>query len=432
MQHACLALGLALAASGPSADGLDAVRAVLQRTEGAKAASDDVLVRRLVALGPSIAPALFTLVTGAGVEVLLVPDDSPESWLCPPDRVGPLALSALAELPSEPVLDVLRAQEAQAPERGVRVAELEVLGALHNARGLPLFFQIVHALGDELEQRSVRAPASDALVAILRADLQSFHALEGLASAAPLSEQLFVCEALSASGRPEACNLLRGLVGHGAELDLAAIEGLGELVRLYPWRMQDDVAATLRKTLEASDARLRATGARALGRIRDPLAITALVDCLKDGDRSVVRAALWALRECSGRHELVEAADWKRWLDAEHEWWRERGAPALAHLDPKEPGTLVDGLREFLAHPLAARQVADGLAGTLDRLDPAGQALVCRTLAQLGARSAVPALIEQLSSSEPSVRNAAWDALRVLTGADLPAEPRVWEEYAFG
>src|SRR5687767_14156518 len=124
------ALACVLAACAPpqrsSTDGLAAVRAVLQRSEGATPAKDEVLVRRLVALGPQAAPALFSLATGAGVEALLT-DDDPEAWMCPPDHVSVIALAALAELPGVPVRALLRAETRARPEREVRVVALDVL-----------------------------------------------------------------------------------------------------------------------------------------------------------------------------------------------------------------------------------------------------------------------------------------------------------------
>ena len=48
------------------------------------------------------------------------------------------------------------------------------------------------------------------------------------------------------------------------------------------------------------------------------------------------------------------------------------------------------------------------------------------------ARRAVPALVELLFEGDAEVRAAAWQALRALTGEELPAEPQLWETYAFG
>ena len=58
--------------------------------------------------------------------------------------------------------------------------------------------------------------------------------------------------------------------------------------------------------------------------------------------------------------------------------------------------------------------------------------MACGALAQLGDRRAVPTLVEQLSDSDAGVRQAAWSALRSLTGEDLPCEQSAWDELVDG
>jgi hypothetical protein len=43
----------------------------------------------------------------------------------------------------------------------------------------------------------------------------------------------------------------------------------------------------------------------------------------------------------------------------------------------------------------------------------------------------VPALVELLFEPAEEQRTAAWEALRALTGEDIPPEPQLWEAYAF-
>jgi hypothetical protein len=421
------------AAASPSLDGLAAVRSVLQRTEGATTCREDVLVRRLTALGAESAPALFTLVTGEAIEELLG-DTGPEAWLCAPDQVGALALATLAELPEVPVRAALRARVDAQPERAVRVAALTVLGQRASAGGLTLFFELLTESGDELELRSVRVPASEALAAILRADGEAVRVLERPLLAAPLAQQRLVCEALASAGRAEALVFLPKLIGRDVELDLVALETLAHFAERCPWRTSENTAAFLRATLDHRDARLRAAGARALGRARDTKSLAALIARLADPneDADVTRAALWALRETTGQPRLVAAEAWRAWLEAERTWWRDHGKPAAERLAQGDTSKLAATLRDAQKHPLAREAVVDGLLAVLTGLEDGTKPLACASLAQLGARQAVPALIELLFEQSAEVRAAAWKALRTLTGQDLPAEPRLWEDYAFG
>jgi hypothetical protein len=420
-----------LAAAGPSLDGLAAVRSVLQRTEGAASCPEDVLVRRLTALGSVAAPALFALVSGEAVEELLGESDA-AAWLCAPDRVGALALESLANLPELPVRASLRAAASARPERHVRVAALGVLGRQGSAGGFPLYFELLTESGEEIEMRAVRAPASAALAAILQADPQAARALEAPLLAASVAEQRLVCEALAGSGRAETCGLMQKLIGRDPELDLTVLEALADLAARFPWRLTENTLGLLRTGLEHSDARMRAAGARALGRMRDARATPALIARLDDPDADAQRAVRWALRECTGQTRISTREEWQAWLEGERSWWKHSGRARLDALTQGDTTQLAPAVRDALKHPLARQPLADGLLVILSGLEPGAKSMACATLAQLGARQAVPALVELLFEPDPLVRAAAWNALQRLTGETLPAEPLLWEEYAFG
>ena len=414
----------------PSLDELAAVRAVLRRSDGATAARDDVLVRRLVALGAAAAPALFSLASGEGIEALLV-DDAPEAWMCPPERVGELALAALADLPAVPVRDFLRAECRAHPALEGRVAALDVLGRQGSAEGLELYFEILAQSEAELEHRALRTTASGALLAMLRKDGATANLLGKPLLAASRGAQLLASEALADCNRGAAVRLLIKLFGRDPELDLAALDGLTRLGTRFPWRVGDEVTMRLRAALGQEDASMRAAAAQALGKLEDPQATPALIALLADGDGATRRAAQWALCETSGMKRITTAAEWHRWFEAERAWWREEGQGWLAAIDPADATRLTEAMRELLAHPFGRDQTADALAGALPELDPAAQRMACDTLARLGSRRAVPALIELLFEPGEELRSAAWAALRSLTGEDLPAEPQLWEAYAF-
>lgn len=415
--------------SSPSVDELAAVRAVLRRSDGATAARDDVLVRRLVALGPGAAPALFSLASGLGIEALLT-DDAPEAWMCSPDRVGELALAALADLPAVPVRIQLRVECSAHPSLEVRVAALDVLGRQGSAEGLDLYFEILAQGEAELDHRAMRTTACQALLTMLHRDGATANLLEKPLLSASIPAQLLVCEALSDCNRGAAVRLITKLFGRDAELDLAALDGLASLGSQFPWRVGDDVATRLRAVLGREDARLRAAAAQALGKIRDPQAAPMLIGLLADADGATRRAAQWALRETSGETRITAAAAWHRWLEAELAWWREEGQDRLAALDPADPTRIAEAVRALLDHPFGRDQSADALASALATFDPAAQLVACDALARLGSRRAVPALIELLFEPGEELRTAAWTALRTLTGEDLPAEPQLWEAYA--
>ncbi|HEX6883336.1 MAG TPA: HEAT repeat domain-containing protein [Planctomycetota bacterium] len=415
--------------ASPSRDGLAAVRAVFQRTEGATRAPEDVLARRLVALGTGAAPVLFELASGAGLEPLLgeLPD---ESWLCPPDQMPAIALAALGELPEVPVRELLRARCSAQRERETRVTALRVLAEQGTAGGLALYLELLDECGAELAHPSVRVPAVAGLRRLLVQDRQTLRQLEEPLAAASAPLGLVLCEALAASPDGDAVRLLTQLFGRTPELDLAALEALAALGERYPWSAGATVSKRLLAALGQEESDLRATAARALGRTRDPAAVPALIECLTVP--SLERTAEWALREITAQPGLAGAEAWRAWSAAESAWWRGEGERALAQLQPRSGGSIAAALRTLMAHPAGRDRTARALGPVLGELEPELAVLACQVLARLQARLAVPDLVALLSSSDARVREAAGAALRQLTGATLPAEPRLWEEHVAG
>lgn len=414
-----------------SKDALAAVRAIFQRTDGALAAPDDVLVRRLVALGSPSIPGLFSLANGNGIEALLGNDESAQ-WLCTTDHISELALDALGELPEVPVREHLRAACVAAPTRELRVAALAVLARQESTESLPLFFELCAMDLDELELRSVHAPATAALVRLLRANGRPLRTLEPLALAAPVPLQRIVARALATSPNTEAVGLLTKLSGRDPGLDIELLEALAVLGEHFPWLVGKPVAQRLFLTLEKGAPEARATAAQALGRMLDVRSVPPLVAALGDAELAVRRAASWALRTLTSQAHFDQPAEWMAWLAAEKEWWEASRERVLASFAPENASSLTLSLRALSKHPLARAEVAEQLIGTLDALAPEAQLVACDALAQMNARLAVPSLIELLYTGASEVREAAARALRSLTGQDLPSEPGPWEAYAAG
>ena len=169
-----------------------------------------------------------------------------------------------------------------------------------------------------------------------------------------------------------------------------------------------------------------------VGRVRDAKAAPTLIARLGDADPEVVGAAQWALRESTGQTRPAAREQWDAWLEAERTWWRDEGKTHVANLAAGDTTRLSQTLRDALKHPLARQPVVDALLATIADLGPDAKVMACATLAELRALDAVPGLVELLFENDARVHAAAWNALRALTGEDLPAEPRLWEEYAFG
>ncbi len=436
MSPALCAMTPALCAAPPAppaaCEGLGAVRAALVRKAPEERATSAQLVSRLTALGPPAIPGLFRVVTGEGIEELFAatPGGEEPDFLCEPDVLGGLALEALARLPASDVVDHLRLRLAQAPERDVRLAEMRVLTALGQARGLELVLEIARGLGHEILARPVREPLRTALTTILRSDEAAYSLL---ATQLPeLGDELVLLVAEALEQEPDGAGILVEILGRGPALERRALEALVALEDRLPWRVHLDVRAQVRSRLTHPNDEVRCAALLAVGRLHDADSLPALITCLEDGSAEAARAAQWSLQQVAGERESRQAGDWNAWVKAETAWLREEGALLRSELGTGEGSKMVASLRELLPHRMARDPVVEELVLLLPDLAPELQTLACDTLGRLGSRAAVPALVDLLSGEERAVREAAGRALRALCGQDLPAEPQPWEEYAFG
>ncbi len=437
---ACLVLAVALfgaqgsasAARAPASTGTEAVRVVLTRRNDIDNRTEQDLVQDLFHQGPELVPTLFELVTGDGLEAFYGSGDAPEpALLCSPDRIGELALGALALHPPGAVVAHLKQREAAQPTREARLAAARVLGALRSATGLELLLSISGALESELDYSSVRSALQQALAAILVGDSHAFPALEDAVPKLSRPVLLLVAGALEETGRPEGASLLGSLLGKDTQLDLAVLGSLAELERRFPWRIHIDVRPQIRSRLANPDPELRRAAATALGKMRDTDSFPNLIARLDDKHAGVARAALWSVRELSGTELPRTSREWSDWLERELAWWNDAGERLRQDLVPDDPARFVAALRELTPRRFGRDDLALELGEKLPALPPDLQVLTCNALGRMGSMHCVPALVDLLFNSERPARLAAWEALQALTEERFPPEPRLWEAYAF-
>ncbi|MBI5368468.1 MAG: HEAT repeat domain-containing protein [Planctomycetes bacterium] len=156
----------------------------------------------------------------------------------------------------------------------------------------------------------------------------------------------------------------------------------------------------------AADADVRRDAVVALGETRDPAAVPVLADrLLKDPDnlvRATAARALGRVRDRSTGPYLVAA------LKDAHEMVRWEACVALG--DVQDPATIPD-----LVRVLDSDECADC------RREAA------KSLGALLAKDALESLIAALSDRDEGVRKAAWDALKGITGQPFPRERAPWE-----
>jgi HEAT repeat protein len=414
-----LALGTLLLPVDPGEE----VLRILERQPDDQRSRTEV-VQALAGLGARGLPGLFEL--QAGLDAPLEP--STGAWWCPPDELPELALEALGQLPVDTVLEHVGRDASADTELQHRLASLRVLGRLGDARGLPLLCTLAATFEPrELRSPTVRGTVTLAVEAIVRTDgtavpwlVRSVEELE------PPLLRLLVEGALAA-GRPSVSDFLLAALRTAPAEEPFLLGHLAELQARYAWRLGPEVAGALRGRLMAEQPDRRRAAARAIARTGDTEAVPLLVGNLADPDASVRRSALEALRELTGQRSATSTEEWNTWLSAERAWWESEGDALLEDVASKDAGRVYPAVRTLARRPLHRHRVAAALSEVLAELPDELAAHLAGTMAELDSGHGVPGLVDLLFEGGVRGREAAWQALRSLTGLDLPAEPRLWE-----
>lgn len=413
-----LAAVAAGAASPGGAPDVDEVVAILRTGDGAR---PEQRVARLVALGPDGIPALCAVLTGQGLD-----ETEAEPVVARPDE---LLLRALRELEPRSVCAFLQvAATGRAPlER--RLVALRVLEELGDRAGVPVWIATLEELDPvHLLRPYVRGPAEAALASILRRDPRGQMALVDALDDVERPLLPLVAAAVGRAGRPDGADVLERLLGRDPELDVVAIEQIGDLAqRGHSWRAELAVEG-LRRRLSGDDGpRVRAACARALGQARDVEAFEGLLALCDDPDRRTALAAGWALERLAGRRWPADQRDAAlEWYRARREAWEAVAERLGADLAGDDPARVITAARELVEHPLFAHRAAELATPALAHREPEVASAVCGVLARLGSPRPVPDLVAALARDEPGVRRAAAAALAALTGETLPPDATAW------
>ena len=277
------------------------------------------------------------------------------------------------------------------------------------------------------------APIEERLAAVLRTP--------GLKPGA----QDYVCRALSVIGTAKSVPALAPLLKDDRSADVARIaleripgEAAGAALRaalpgatgrarigiLQSLGVRADATAVpaIAALLGDADAATAAAAAQALGRIADDAAATALLKCGQFDVPAIADGALLCADRVAGRDKRRAAKIYLAVTASAVEPAAEAAMIGLAKVQPAEVAKmLLEGLGSAdekavarairLAGRLHPEGFAKPAAKRLAQLKPAGQVPLLAILGDLGDAEARPAVIEQLKSTEESVRVAAIDAL---------------------
>jgi HEAT repeats len=376
----------------------------------------------LLALGPALTPELVEIFASGML----------------PCANGPRPLS------SEEQAAILTTLEQSGPQRVVaqvrrlasdsdpvprRIALLRVLGAAGREGDLALATTLaapaehLGELGDDLAH-AFRCGVSR----ILRRQGAPTQVLKSVAlGSGPVLRNSLV-SALGGLRDREGFEALSGLLGWNSALSERVLEGLAAIARDLLEPPTEESVEAVRMQLEANTERTVALAIEVLGYLEDARAATRITDHLEHAEPAVSAAARGALVRISGSDFGRNHPRWRAWVASEEAWNEQQYPLVLQKLrTTATPPALVHALTvEISAHTLYRNERAQDLLPLLESPEPRVRSMICHALRQLGSKRAVPALRSLLEDEEEGVQQAAWSALRAITGLQLPMEPEAW------
>jgi len=307
-----------------------------------------------------------------------------------------------------------------------RLVALECLYGCSTARQVALLVRL--ASPETAPTDALRAALRAAIVHTLERDPRAEDELAPAWRASePLREELIA--AVGERGQPAGLEFLAWAAEQQEEhLERAVAEGC---LRIAPRARGLDEREQLERLsvlLESTDLACVQTMAAALARAQFDSAVPALIDLLASDSRGVRERAQRSLQELTGMALGATPQRWQAWLETERAWL-EREAPAvLADLGSDDDARVLAALRTISSRRLQRDDLAASVVDMLVHGNAAVRAAACATLGALGSGVATEALIDCLEDEDDAVLQAAWSALRQLTGLELPADADLWRQ----
>jgi HEAT repeat protein len=405
----CIASSAAAAARGGGQQGARsdtaiAVREILSTVgEGTDVAES---AARIAALGPEAAGGVFEVLCGE-----------------PRGARREVAHAAAAKLGRVALLSVLaecRAEEAT-PERGL--AALELLAALGQGRDLELVPALAGpaaAWTPELGE-GFRA----AFAAILARDEEALRALSAILTALPVATRDAAIRELGTRAEP---STLVWLGDHlEGDLSLPVLSVIERLPAPLLLGASESMRNKVRDLLSSGDGQCQRKAAIVAGAVGDFEAVDLLIELVEDEDRCAREGAHAALQRLFGLNLPAESARWEAWLGVERRWYEEDFVRHSRELDSCTVARVLAALTEIGGHRYERHRLAQSVLRTLERREPGVRDLAIRTLERIGSPAAIPDLVRLLEDPDEGVARLAWQALRGITGRDLPLEAEAWQ-----
>lgn len=340
-----------------------------------------------------------------------------------------LLLSAMAA-PSPPALfKHLRSRDDLQSTQALRLAAFELIETHGRPREVPLCVELVRG-ESTLETRSRRKLArtlEDTLLALLSREPRGFDQLQNLWHRIPDEFLTATLRALGKSGTADAIEPLVSVMRSEPRAGSIALGEVGRLASALSAAERDELAGLVLFTNAHASPTVRAALTRACMALGSQVSVPVLMGLLGDADSSVVDGAHRALKALTGQNLRADQNRWESWHDAEQLWLQEQAPALLIQLRSPEDHLVQAALRELALHSFYGDQFEPSFISLLDHASTEVRTQACHVLAACAMEGALPRLLQALRFDEEPVWQAAWSALKRITGSGLPPDPSQWE-----
>lgn len=335
-------------------------------------------------------------------------------------------LMAFELMPREELLRSLELRAERTARTGWLECALLVLAQAGLAQDYDLALELARAPAPDPE--SVAASLRDCLIALHRRQPASIGRVAARVGGGPPELDAALLQALGRSDLESAGSALVRSLGHSTQLDTIALDELGAWGQRGSRALDAQDAQRVRDELQAPHAPARRAALLALALLDDVASVPEIAVQLEAADATTRTNAHWALERLTGLRLRKDARGWNAWIAREQAWWDAQGEGTLDDLRSGEPGRVARAINALAGRRLLRAEFEADLIELLYASSTELVELAAATLSTLGARRALPTLVELLVDDEERIAQAAWRALLSISGRKLPLDRAVWLE----
>ncbi|MCP3917440.1 MAG: hypothetical protein GY711_17985 [bacterium] len=404
---------------------------ILRGSDAARDGEEDRLGRQLESLGRAAVPALFEVYVRGQVE-------AGGARLDPGmDRALVRALSRHRRTTLHHLKVRMAARRRRKVEaEGVGHAEVEaeagavmrVVGEFGGAQHIKLLYSAASvASTDGKLPRALEESFEQGLTELIVRDQMSFRVLSSLWTDTPACAAERVLLVAGATQKPEALVFIARVLKTPSDLDGVALAQISLLADYARPGDSGTMGELLVRRLYSNDGQLRKAAAIAAGSLRCDAAVPVLIRHLDSETRGERENAGWALRRITGQAYQTREA-WDTWYAVEVEWFLRSAEDTFDQLVSDDMAEVLAAIRVISRRRLQRERLVAELLTAFDHPHPTVRAMAAASMGHLGCTSALPDLVFLLDDEDPGAAASAHEALLMITGAELPAEPQAWSE----